>query len=152
MKELFTLLFSFKFKKLFFEPTENGLIKFFRYAFVGGIAFVVDYLFYIIANLLLEKNLSLELTVAIATTAGFIAGLTVNFLLSKKFVFTEKPTVSNAGGEFAVYAVIGVIGYFLNMGLMQLAIMYINKYAAKIIVAVIVLVYNYTARKMILYK
>ena len=43
MKELFQLALKLDFKNsIFFKPTENGLIKFFRYAFVGGIAFVVD--------------------------------------------------------------------------------------------------------------
>ena len=42
MKELFSLLFTFKFKQLFFEPTTNNVIQFFRYCFVGGIATVVE--------------------------------------------------------------------------------------------------------------
>ena len=151
MKEFFELLFKFDLNSIFFKPTENGFLKFFRYAFVGGIAFVIDYLFFVIFNILfLNITDSKELSVAVGTTAGFIAGLIVNFILSKKFVFTEKANVGSKG-EFMAYFVIGLIGYFINMGLMQLFIIKINEYISKVIVAIIVLVYNYTARKYILY-
>ncbi len=148
MKELFELLFSFRLKELFFKPTENGFIKFFRYAFVGGIAFVVDYLGFVLTSMVLGDG---TFSVVAATTVGFIAGLITNFILSKKFVFTENASVG-AVGEFITYTVIGIGGYFLNVLLMLLFVKFINKYIAKIIVAAIVLVYNYFARKIILYS
>ena len=57
-------------------------------------------------------------------------------------------------GEFAVYAIIGVMGLGLTELLMylftdKLAVHYI---ISKIIVAAIVLVWNFFARKLILYK
>lgn len=150
MKELLNLIFKLDFKGLFFTPTENGLIKFFRYAFVGGIAFVVDYLGFALTNMATGSVFDINIRVAVATTVGFILGLIVNFLLSKKFVFTENANVGSKG-EFIAYTLIGVVGYFINMALMQVAIKYINEYIAKIIVALIVLVYNYLARKKLLY-
>ena len=56
MKELFQLAIKLDFNGLFFKPTENGLIKFFRNAFVGGIAFVVDYMFFVIVSLILPDT------------------------------------------------------------------------------------------------
>lgn len=149
MKELINLILKFDFNGLFFKPTENGLIKFFRYAFVGGIAFVVDYLFFVIVSLVMPDT---KLSVILATTAGFIMGLITNFILSKKFVFTENAVIKNSAVEFGAYTVIGIIGYFLNIVLMILFIKIINKYTAKIIVSAIVLIYNYLARKILLYK
>lgn len=149
MKELFTLIFSFRFKELFFEKTENELIKFFRYAFVGGIAFVVDYLFF---TLVCQAGES-QLVTVLATIAGFAAGIITNFYLSKKFVFQEKSNAKSSYGEFIGYTVIGIVGCILNILLMLLATgaLSVNRYIAKIIVALIVLVYNYAARKIILY-
>lgn len=149
MKELFKLIFSLDFKGLFIEKTDNGMIKFFRYLFVGGIAFVVDYLFFTLVCFLGDNRI---ITI-LATTAGFIAGLITNFLLSKKFVFQEKANTNSVKGEFIAYTVIGVIGWFLNVLLMLLAteLIGINRYIAKIVVAMIVLVYNYLARKILLY-
>lgn len=152
MKELFQLLFSFRFKALFFDPTENGLIKFFRYCFVGGIAFVVDYAAFALTCVILGKG---NIVTALATTAGFICGLIVNFLLSKKFVFTEDSKCSSVKSEFFWYTVIGIIGWGLNVLLMLIAtdwLFSINRYIAKLIVALIVLVYNYIARKVTLYS
>ncbi len=148
MKELLTLLFTFRWKELFFTPTDNGLIKFFRYAFVGGIAFVVDYCGFAVTSLILGDG---TFSVVAATTVGFIAGLITNFILSKKFVFTENANVG-AAGEFMVYTVIGIGGYIFNILLMLLFVKFMNKYIAKIVVALIVLVYNYLARKIILYS
>ena len=149
MKELLSLIFAFKFKELFFAPTDNGLIKFFRYAFVGGIAFVVDFVTY---TLVCQAGTTWQIT-ALATTAGFVTGIITNFILSKKFVFQEKSNAKSGYGEFIGYVLIGIVGFGLNMLLMYLAteMLSMNRYAAKIVVAIIVLVYNYLARKIILY-
>lgn len=149
MKELFRLIFALDFKGLFIEKTDNGMIKFFRYVFVGGIAFVIDYIFFTLVCLIGDSRL---ITV-LATTAGFIAGLIANFILSKKFVFQESANTKNTRNEFIGYTVIGIIGWFLNVLLMLLAteLLFMNRYIAKVVVAAIVLVYNYLARKIFLY-
>ena len=118
MKELFTLLFHFRLKELFFAPTENGLIKFFRYCFVGGIAFLCDYGIAALVFLSLGKG---TLSTVAGTTAGFIVGLIVNFLLSKKFVFTEDAATGSKKSEFAVYAAIGLVGLGISNLLMLAA-------------------------------
>lgn len=152
LKELIQLLLKFDFKSLFVKPTDNGMIKFFRYCFVGGIAFVVDYAAFALTCILFGKG---GFVTAAATTVGFVFGLIVNFLLSKKFVFTEDASNTSKKGEFVWYTVIGLVGWALNVLLMLVCtewLLHINRYAAKIIVALIVLVYNYIARKVILYS
>ena len=150
MKEFFTLLFRFDLKALFFTPTDNGFLKFFRYCFVGGIAFIVDYGVSALIFFLMGNN---AVSTVCGTTAGFVCGLLVNFLLSKKFVFTEDAKTGKKS-EFLWYTVIGIIGWGLNVLLMLVAtewVFSINQYAAKIVVAMIVLVYNFLARKILLY-
>ncbi len=150
MKEFFQLLLKFDLKALFFTPTENGFLKFFRYCFVGGIAFVVDYgvcaaVFYLMGDT--------SLSTVIGTTSGFVFGLIVNFLLSKKFVFTEDAKTGKKS-EFLAYTIIGVIGWGLSVLLMLVCTEWVfamNQYLSKIIVALIVLVYNFLARKILLY-
>ena len=108
-------------------------------------------LFFAIFCLLLGKG---AVVTTIATIAGFVFGLIVNFLLSKKFVFTEDSEKVSRKGEFIWYTIIGVVGALMNVLLMMFFtewIMAMNRYVAKIIVALIVLVYNYIARKVILY-
>ena len=43
LKEVLDICKTGKFKKLFVGDTENTLIQFFRYCFVGGLAFLVDF-------------------------------------------------------------------------------------------------------------
>ena len=56
-------------------------------------------------------------------------------------------------GEFIVYAIIGVIGLALTEGLMVLMLEVIGIYymIAKVIAAIIVLLWNFIARKVLLY-
>lgn len=152
MKELLNLLFHFRLTELFLAPTENGLIKFFRYCFVGGVAFLVDYGVAALVFFILGTG---ALSTVLGTTAGFIFGLAVNFLLSKKFVFTENAKTSSKRSEFLVYALIGLVGLGISNLLMLAAtewVFKISQFVAKIVVALIVLVYNYVARKVILYR
>ena len=151
MKEFFQLLFKLDFKGLFFSPTDNGFLKFFRYCFVGGIAFVVDYGVSALVFYLMGKG---SLSTVIGTTAGFIFGLITNFVLSKKFVFTEDAKTGGKKSEFFWYTIIGIIGWGLNVLLMLVFtewIFALNQYVSKIIAAIIVLVYNFLARKIFLY-
>ena len=119
MIELFSYLFKFDFKNLFKTPTSNAIIQFFRYVFVGGVAFLVD------AGLLflLEK---IGLHYLIATIFAFIGGLVCNYILSKLLVFQEKK--ANPRLEFLIYGLIGLIGLGLTEGLMYVLTDILNIY------------------------
>lgn len=147
MKELFDLLIHFKLKKLFFEPTKNGMIQFFRYAFVGGIATVVDWAVQYSLTVLWVHYL-------IAAIFAFLSGLVVNYFLSKIFVFKAQEAKVNAALEFVIYALIGAIGLGITVGLMFLLTDIAGLYfmLSKVITTVIVLFWNYFARKLIIYK
>lgn len=147
MKELFDLLIRFKLKKLFFEPTKNGMIQFFRYAFVGGIATVVDWAVQYVLTVLWIHYL-------IAAVFAFLSGLIVNYFLSKIFVFKAEEAKVNAGWEFVIYALIGVVGLGITVGLMFLLTDIAGLYfmLSKVITTLIVLFWNYFARKIIIYK
>ena len=128
----------------------NALVKqFFRYIFTGGLAFVVDFglfalclgvfgLHYLIANLI-----------------GLIAGLIINYIISVKWVFADcKRNFGDARKiEFSIFSVIGVLGVGFNQLLMLLLVGYgnFNEMLSKIVAAGIVLMYNFLARKYILF-
>ena len=145
LKELFDALLKFDIKTLFKEKTTNSFIQFFRYIFVGGFAFLVD------AGVLwlCEKVMHYMLAAAIA----FVAGLVANYLLSIFFVFSESTNVTNKAKEFIVYAIIGIIGLGLTEAIMYIMTDLCHFYfmLSKIIAAVIVLIWNFVARKKILY-
>ena len=151
LKNLFSLLIRFKFRTLLVEDTEDTWIQLFRSLFVGGIATVVDMGVY---ALVLE---AFGAGVVVANVAGFILGLITNYLISILWVF--KKHNMNLAKEFAVFSIIGIIGLVINTVIVSLLsnawnaeevrIMY---YVAKIIATFITLIWNFAARKVILYK
>ena len=65
-----------KFKKIFYGASDNLLIQFVRYFFVGGFAFIVDFgLLYILTEYA-------GLHYLLSATLSFIAGLVVNYIIS----------------------------------------------------------------------
>ena len=135
-----------KYIKLFWE--------FFRYAVVGGIAFVADWgTLFLCKEFVFKGNSKPELFAA--TAAGFIIGLMVNYILSIVFVFRQADN-NNSGKSvkgFITFAIIGVIG----LGLTELG-MYAGVYLlnwhyliTKIIVAGLVLIWNYCGRKIFVF-
>ena len=135
MKEFFDALKRFDMNALFRAETTNGFIQFFRYIFVGGIAFVAD----AGALWLCEKFMHYLIAAAIA----FVFGLVVNYVLSVCFVFSDGERTTSRTAEFIIYAVIGVIG----LGLTELIMWLLSK----IVAAAIVLVWNFVARKKFIY-
>ena len=143
MKEFFKAILDFNLNRLFREKTTNIFIQFFRYIFVGGFAFLAD----AFTLWLCEKWMNYMIAAAIA----FVVGLAVNYALSIWFVFSESSKVKNKVKEFVVY---GIIGLLITEGIMYLFTDVFGLYflISKIIAAAIVLVWNFAARKVVLYK
>ena len=82
MKEFLDYIKKLDLKSLFITPTSNALIQFFRYIFVGGVAFLADG-----GSLFLIEAIGVNYL--IAAIFAFIIGLVCNFLLSKLMVFQK---------------------------------------------------------------
>ena len=146
MKEFFKAILDFNLNRLFREKTTNIFTQFFRYIFVGGFAFLAD----AFTLWLCEKWMNYMIAAAIA----FVVGLAVNYSLSIWFVFSESSKVKNKVKEFVVYGIIGLIGLLITEGIMYLFTDVFGLYflISKIIAAAIVLVWNFAARKVVLYN
>ena len=155
-----------KIKKLFVGGTSNTFIQFFRSLFVGGIATVVDMLICILVRE------AFHLPEPVAAIFGFVIGCAVNYIICSLWVFA-KAKVKNRKVDFLGFTIIGVIG----LGLTQLiiepfavdgmfgtgafvrweifgGIIPADKYyiVGKIIAVVVVYMWNFFARKLILYR
>ena len=146
LKEFFSLVFSFNIKGLMIEPTSNIVIQAFRSLFVGAIAFVAD------AGLLWIISLT-GLHYLICAVFGFLLGVYVNYWLSVKFVFTNKATLGKPG-ELVVYVIVGAVGLGLTMFFMWFftEIAGLHFILSKCIATILVFVWNFTSRKVILYR
>ena len=147
MKIFLNLLKNKDFKGLFYEPTDDLFMQLFRYGFVGGTAFIID-----AASMKIFINIGVFKYLAV--TLGFVLGLLTNFIMSKKFVFKAEKAKTNLIVEFISYGLIGLIGLFITFGLVyQFSdIMNMEILITKIIAAAIVLIWNFAARKILLYK
>lgn len=158
MKKLFNMLFV--------EETNNTFIQFFRSVFVGGVASVAD-----LGVLILFREL-VGLSETWATVFGFVAGLTVNYVISTFWVFS-KAKVKNRAFDFIAFGVIGIIGLgltqliiapFAEDGLFGMGFLVknavfgsfipVSKYyiIGKLLSIVLVYIWNFCARKFILYR
>ena len=147
MKELWELIRRFDLKGLLVSPTENGMIQFFRYVIVGGIATVVDWG---VQYFLTEAGIHYLVSAVFA----FFAGLSVNFLLSKIFVFKAEKARVGTALEFAAYAAIGGAGLLLTVGIMYVLtdVLHLHYMLSKVAATFIVLFWNYFARKKLVYE
>ena len=147
MKEFFDLLKRFDLKGLFLTPTKNGYLQFFRYLFVGGIATVVDW------GVLLALTELVGIHEMISAAFGFVAGLATNYLLSKLLVFRANEANARGVLEFLGYALIGLMGLGITELLLWIGAGFSLHYMVlKAIATVVVLAWNYLARRFWLYK
>lgn len=121
---------------------KNNIIQFIKYCFVGGFATIFDWGTY---SLLLYWNVEY----LPATAGGFIIGIIINYIISKKTVFTTESKVGKY--DLLLYFVIGLIGLFFSIALMYgfVDILSVNKIFARMITTAIVLIWNFLARKVI---
>lgn len=145
MKELFDYIFKLDLKSLFITKTNNTFIQFFRYIFVGGVAFLADG-----GSLFLITTIGVNYLISVIF--AFVIGLAVNYGLSKLLVF-ENSSV-NGKIEFLVYGIIGVIGLGFTEIIMYVLTEIVGLYfmVSKVIATIIVLVWNFVARKITLYR
>lgn len=132
---------------LFKDKTSNTFIQLFRYGFVGGIAFLVDFVFlYCLTEFV-------GLPYLVSAAISFILGLVTNYLLSTVWVFNQR-VVTNRSKEFIVFSVIGIIGLGFNELIMWFGSSVLPLYylLSKIISTVIVFFWNFFARKYILFN
>jgi len=141
-------------KEPFYMKNKEVLIEFIRYIFVGGTAFVVD----IMTLYLFKTKVFLELGdmgIYISTALGFFVGLIFNYVLSLTFVFKSAKEERKGRNVFSflLFSLIGIIGLLLTEAGMYVGVDFfnINYLLTKIIVAVIVLIWNYAARKVLIF-
>jgi putative flippase GtrA len=134
-------------QKLLKDQTNQTKIQMFRYLFVGGAAFIVDFL-----SLFIFTEF-FGIYYLISAAIAFILGLVTNYFLSISWVFNKRK-LKKRHIEFGVFALIGIVGLGLNEVFIwfftqDLQIYYL---ISKILAAVIILFWNFFARKFTLFK
>ena len=134
------------FKKLLLLPTSSLRVQALRSLVVGGIVFLVDagilWLLYIVG-----------LHYLICTVFSFIIAVMLNYFLSIHFIFFETAKFKRLG-EIATYFAVSLVGLVLTVGLMWLFTELVGLFfmLSKVVATLLSFIWNFTARKMILYR
>ena len=131
--------------KLFKDPTDDIFLQLFRYVFVGGTAFVVDFGFLYFFSDICGIYL-------ISAVLSFIISVLVNYIMSTKWVFNQD-NIDNRFVEFNLFILISTIGLVFTEILLYFFTDIIGLYylISKIISAIIVLFWNFLARRVMFY-
>ena len=144
-------------KEIKFLSVHAPLIReFLRYVLVGGIAAAADFSVLYLTRTFLFYTLGVT-GILIATGLGFTAGLVLNYFLSFVFVFKQidESVKQHKIRSFIVFTIIGIIGLLLTEICMLAGVSLFGQeqyLIIKIVSAGIVLVWNYTARKKLIFN
>ena len=132
--------------KLLKEKTDNLLLQFFRYIFVGGTAFVIDF------GLLYVFTTYLGIYYLISAVLSFLISVLVNYVMSTKWVFNQD-NINNKLVEFNLFILISTIGLVFTEIILYLLTDMCGIYymISKIIASILVLFWNFSARRVMYY-
>ncbi|WP_278034718.1 GtrA family protein [Flavobacterium nitratireducens] len=122
------------------------ILKFFKFGFVGFSGLIIDFGITWICK---EK---LKLNKYLANGFGFLFGVTNNYFLNKYFTFDNHN--EEIGFQFLSFLIIAIIGFSINTGFLYSLQKKtkINFYVCKIIVTVLVFVWNFGANSFYTFK
>ena len=130
------------------EGTVNKLIaQFIQFGIVGVIAFLIDY------GLMVALTEFFGVPYLISNTISFTVSVVFNYVASMRYVFERRDDMSRRR-EFIIFVVLSIIGLILNDLFMWLfvSVWFIDYRIAKIIVTVLVAIWNFVTRKIFLEK
>ncbi|MBQ9710224.1 MAG: GtrA family protein [Clostridia bacterium] len=145
------------------------LWEIFKFLLVGGGATVVDFVvmsvtLYLFAPKYYNGFFSVffgsgyepqTVATVVGTALGFIFGLVFNYILSLVFVFSGSDTSkAKTGGGFLAFAGLSAVGLVIHILGMYVGydLLGINEWIVKIVLTLVVLVFNYLTRKLLLFK
>ena len=123
------------------------IIAFVRYMFAGGVGFLIDYsilaLFYEVCGC----------HYLLSSAMGFVCGLIFVYVASNRWVFSNRKMQHHQVVEFVIFSIIGLVGLLLTMLFMWLFtdVCAIHVLISKLLTTALVLMWNFGARKFILY-
>ena len=131
-------------------PRHSLIGQVLRYLVTGGFAFVVDFGLFALCLYVFDWHYLL------ANLVGLVAGLVLNYTLSIVWVFTacKRTLEKRKVAEFTLFALVGIAGVGINQVLMYLmvGILDLNEMVSKMVAAVLVLLWNFGARKLMLFR
>lgn len=129
------------------SKSDKTFIQLFRYGFVGGIAYCVDFGFLFFLTEVIKIHYLISAAIA------FILGLITNYALSILWVFPKR-TLADKRMEFLIFSIIGLIGLGLNEVIIWsfTELIHFHYLISKIFSTIVVFFWNFLARKKVLFS
>lgn len=134
----------------------------FRFAIVGLVAAVFDFLMCFIFQFYVFDGSTAFYVTGISTALGFIVGVTINYLMSTYMVYKNtKSNTSKTMKGIILFLILAVIGLFIGIGIQYFLYDFLNlkkgvsffSYPICFVTrTLIVMVYNYISRKLLIYR
>lgn len=134
-----------------------------RFLIVGGFATLIDMLVmagmifvanfktngFDIVSVFFNANNTSTIVVVLATMVGFMVGLVFNYVLSNKFVYIGENKKARTKKGFLLFLILSAIGLLIQTVGMYIGydMLKINEWLVKILLVLVVLVFNYITRK-----
>ena len=156
--------FLLVFKLYFEEKTYSNAIfwEVFRFAIVGLIAAVFDFSASFAVQFAAFKNVEGWYVTLVATACGFLVGVLINYLLSTYMVYkAAKSDFSKSFKGIAVFVALSAIGLMIGIGLQYflydflcvlVGVTFLSYPVDFVIRTLVVMVYNYVSRKLVIYR
>ena len=127
------------------QTPARAWVEFARYFLSCAVALAID-------SSLYALGLRAGLPYQAAAAAGFVAGVATAYGLSVRWAFRQR-SVANAQVEFLVFLGIGLVGLGLTEALLwlQIGLFGVGPMAAKLCAALTVFLFNFGARKLLLF-
>ncbi|HEY8419535.1 MAG TPA: GtrA family protein [Clostridia bacterium] len=143
----------------------------FKFLLVGGLATLIDMLImaavifilnreifsYNFLNVIFQsgakKDQILKFSSVLGTCMGFCISTAFNYIMSVAFVFDHKEYAKTISGA-SLFIVLSAIGFFIHMlGMWAFfELLKINYWIVKIAITVLVLIFNYVTRKVLIFR
>ena len=158
------------------QTKKEIILEIVRFLLVGSLSTIIDYTTYYIFRewvtcpSFFPSGAWNVFSLLLSTALGFTAGLIVSWTLSVKFVFRAVKDKEKAPSKYSffLFAVFGVFGLFITeigmhvgvlclpsfalFGVTELLGLPIKEWVMKVVMTVIVLIFNYWARKRFIFK
>ena len=134
-------------KSFIFNKSDKTSVQFVKYVFVGGIAYCVDF------GSLFFLTEVVKIHYLVSAAIAFILGLLTNYAISILWVFPRR-ALANKRVEFLIFSVIGLVGLGLNEVIIWFFTesMHFHYLISKIFSTFVVFIWNFIARKKILFS
>ena len=141
------IAYNLSLKSIFLQSSTKTSVQLLRSLLAGGVAFTIDW------SVLFILTEFFHIHYLLSSNIGFIFGLSVNYFISIVWVF-HKRLLNKKHIEFTLFLIIGIIGLIMNGFFVWIFTEYIyfHYLVSKVFATAIVFSWNFTAKKLILFR